>query len=206
DRPRHQPAGAPSEGLGVRHEPELPVARHAGDLAQRRDPRRHADGAPAGHAGGAARGLDPGRSREARAVDRRRVVSRYAWPRAARGGELEDDPRGRAAFLHPRRTDFDPDGARTAGRQPLMLPVVPGGLAAPASGRSKLWQPLGPLTLIRGQATGTPRIAGRVNALAVPSDGQRAYAASGNGGIWYSSDGGASWRSLGGFAPTNTPE
>jgi hypothetical protein len=133
-------------------------------------------------------------------------VSRYAWPRADRGDENEDDPGARAAFLRPRRTDFDPDGARAAGRQPLMLPGVRGGLAAPASGRSKLWQLLGPFTVIHGQATGTPRIAGRVNQLAVHSDGQRIYAASGNGGIWYSSDGGASWRSLGGFAPTNTPE
>jgi hypothetical protein len=123
-----------------------------------------------------------------------------------RGAELEDDPRGRSAFLSPRRTDFDPEGALAAGRQPLSLPGMPEGLAAPASGRSKLWQPLGPLTVIRGQATGTPRIAGRVNALAVHPDGERVYAASGNGGIWYSSDGGASWRSLGGFAPTNTPE
>lgn len=133
-------------------------------------------------------------------------MSRYTWPSVGRRGELEDDPRGRAAFMLPRRTDFDREGALAAGRQPLMLPGVAGGLAAPASGRSKLWQPLGPLTVIRGQATGTPRIAGRVNALAVHTDGQRIYAASGNGGTWYSSDGGASWRSLGGFAPTNTPE
>jgi hypothetical protein len=62
------------------------------------------------------------------------------------------------------------------------------------------------MTVIRGQATGEPRIAGRVNALAVDNTGTRIYAASGNGGIWYSSDGGAHWKSLGGFAPTNAPE
>jgi hypothetical protein len=135
-------------------------------------------------------------------------MSRYAWPRGGRGhrsAAFQDDPRGRAAFLQPRRTDFDDDGARAAARQPLALPGAPG-MRAPASGRSKLWQPLGPLTVIRGQATGTPRIAGRVNALFVHRDGVRIYAASGNGGIWYSGDGGATWRSLGGFAPTNTPE
>jgi len=130
-------------------------------------------------------------------------VSRYAWPQV---DEHDDDPRARAAFLRARRTDFDPDGARAAGRRPLALPGVAGGMAAPASGRAQLWQPLGPLTVIHGQATGTPRIAGRVNALAVHPDGARIYAASGNGGVWYSSDGGAGWRSLGGFAPTNVQE
>ena len=47
---------------------------------------------------------------------------------------------------------------------------------------------------------------GRVNALAVDPAGARLYAASGNGGIWYSSDAGLHWRSLGGFAPANAPE
>ena len=42
--------GAAAEGLGVRHRPELPVARHARDVAHRRDPRRHADRAAARHA------------------------------------------------------------------------------------------------------------------------------------------------------------
>jgi hypothetical protein len=58
--------------------------------------------------------------------------------------------------------------------------------------------------VLSGQASGTPRIAGRVNALAVHPDGERVYAASGNGGVWYSSDGGGHWRSLGGLAPTDT--
>lgn len=132
-------------------------------------------------------------------------MSRYVWPQARGQGE-HDDPAARAAFLARRRTDFDPEGARIAARTPLALPGAPGGLAAPPSGRAKLWQPLGPTTVIRGQATGKPRIAGRVNALAVHTGGQRIYAASGNGGLWYSSDGAASWRSLGGFAPTNTPQ
>ena len=58
----------------------------------------------------------------------------------------------------------------------------------------------------RGQASGNPRIAGRITSLAVHPDGERIYAGSGNGGVWYSSDGGANWRSLGGFAATNRPE
>jgi hypothetical protein len=133
-------------------------------------------------------------------------MSRYDWPEV-KGTKVEhDDPGGRAGFLSRRRTDFDPDGARQAGRTVPMLHGSPHGPFAPPSGRQHLWQPLGPMTVIKGQATGAPRVAGRVNALAVDTTGTRIYAASGNGGIWYSSDAGAHWRSLGGFAPTNTPE
>jgi hypothetical protein len=133
-------------------------------------------------------------------------MSRYDWPPDIHNKEHGDDPAGRAGFLARRRTDFDPIGAREAGRA---VPVPRGGAPgpfAPPSGRDHLWQPLGPMTVLRGQATGDPRIAGRVNALAVDTTGTRIYAASGNGGIWYSSDGGAHWKSLGGFAPTNTRE
>jgi hypothetical protein len=132
-------------------------------------------------------------------------VNRYNWPRD-RSREERDDPAGRAGFLAPRRTDFDPDGARQAARAGRVLRGGQHGLFAPPSGRQHLWQPLGPMTVLRGQATGKPRIAGRVNALAVNDTGTRIYAASGNGGIWYSDNAGASWRSLGGFAPANAPE
>jgi hypothetical protein len=105
-----------------------------------------------------------------------------------------------------RRRDLDPVGALAAGRIGARRPQDALGPAAPPSGRQHLWQPLGPMTVVGGQAIGTPRIAGRVNALAVHADGDRIYAASANGGVWYSGDSGANWRSLGGFAPTNTPE
>ena len=63
------------------------------------------------------------------------------------------------------------------------------------------------MTVVHGQAIGTPRIAGRVNALAVePVNGERIYAASGNGGLWYSGDSGTTWSALGGFAPTVTAD
>ena len=45
-----------------------------------------------------------------------------------------------------------------------------------------------------------------MRALWVHPDGQRIYAASGNGGVWYSSDGAESWKSIGGFAETDTPD
>ncbi len=133
-------------------------------------------------------------------------MSRYDWPNVRAREENRDDPGGRAGFLSRRRTDFDPDGARLAGR---MLAATNGGQPSPRaapSGQQHLWQPLGPMIVIKGQATGNPRVTGRVNALAVDPAGARLYAASGNGGIWYSSDAGLHWRSLGGFAPANAPE
>jgi hypothetical protein len=134
-------------------------------------------------------------------------MSRYDWPSRPRDEGEDDNPARRARFVSRRRADFDLTGALAAGRFAPQRPARPGvGPAAPPSGRQHLWQPLGPMTVVGGQAIGTPRIAGRVNAIAVHSDGARIYAASGNGGVWYSSDSGEHWRSLGGFAPTNTPE
>jgi hypothetical protein len=137
-------------------------------------------------------------------------VSRYAWPEVGRAESEGDDPGGRFGFVTRRRLDFDREGALEAGRSPLRSAARPLGLPgapfAPMSGRQHLWQPLGPMTVVGGQAIGKPRIAGRVKALAVHPAGVRLYAAAGNGGIWYSSDAGANWRSLGGFAPTLTAE
>ncbi len=138
-------------------------------------------------------------------------MSRYAWPQGRGSAVDHDDPAARAGFLATRRAELDPDGATAAGRHVPEPPTAagpgPGGAPfAPASGRQHLWQPLGPATVVRGQASGNPRIAGRITSLAVHPDGERIYAGSGNGGVWYSSDGGANWRSLGGFAATNRPE
>ncbi len=132
-------------------------------------------------------------------------MSRYDWPHPM-GSKERDDPGGRAGFLERRRTDFDPIGAMEASR-PVLEPEGIGPIVfAVASGRQHLWQPLGPMSVLHGQATGEPIVAGRVNTLAVDASGTRIYAASGNGGIWYSNDGGDHWRSLGGFAPTNAAE
>lgn len=134
-------------------------------------------------------------------------MSRYDWPQELEPTEEADDPGGRRAFVAPRRTDFDPDGALAASRtprQPAHHPGAPAGPFAPATGRGFLWQPLGPLAILGGQASGNPRVSGRVNALAIHTGGQRAYAASANGGVWYSKDGGAHWTSVAGLASTNT--
>ncbi|MFN7929976.1 MAG: hypothetical protein U0Y68_19060 [Blastocatellia bacterium] len=129
-------------------------------------------------------------------------MSRYDWPAAAREEE-GDDPRGRHRFVRRFRREFDPEGALAAGRAALQAPSLLGPVPGAAiNGRAHLWQPLGPLAVTSGQAIGGPRITGRINMLAVHPDGNRVYAASGNGGVWYTNDAGTSWRSLGGLAAT----
>jgi photosystem II stability/assembly factor-like uncharacterized protein len=58
------------------------------------------------------------------------------------------------------------------------------------------WAPLGPSVVMNGQAQGNPPVAGRISGLAVTAGGQRLYAASANGGVFRSDDGGMTWRSL----------
>lgn len=134
-------------------------------------------------------------------------MSSYEWPSGGPGLEFTDDSRGRRAFVGPRRLDLDAEAASLAARAPQPVPRRRGrGPAAPPSGRADLWVPLGPTTVVGGQAIGRPRVAGRVNGLAISDDGLRLYAASGNGGVWFSANAGATWRSLGGFAATATRE
>ncbi len=77
--------------------------------------------------------------------------------------------------------------------------AAPAPLAFPSSNLNR-WVPIGPSAVRRGQADGRPRVSGRVRDLAVSPDGQRAYAATAKGGVWYSGDGGATWEPLGGWA------
>lgn len=137
-------------------------------------------------------------------------MSRYDWPAAPAGQQGEgDDPAGRGRFIARRRTGFDVEGALRVSRTPQQpVPALGHGrsgmLRAPASGRPQLWQALGPASVLGGQAEGNPRVSGRVNAICVHDGGQRVYAASANGGVWYSKDGGANWVSVAGLASTNT--
>jgi hypothetical protein len=72
---------------------------------------------------------------------------------------------------------------------------------APA-GDPDLWMPIGPTVVLDGQAGGRPRVSGRANDIWVSPDGQRAYVATANGGVWFSSDRGETWSPLGGWAVT----
>src|SRR5215472_4063979 len=55
------------------------------------------------------------------------------------------------------------------------------------------WTPLGPSVIAHGQASGHPIVSGRITGLAVGPGGNRVYAATANGGVWYSEDAGAHW-------------
>lgn len=69
----------------------------------------------------------------------------------------------------------------------------------------RLWMPLGPSILTNGQATGSPVVSGRARAVKVSPNGQRVYVGTANGGVWYSSDAGATWSPVGAWglaAPT----
>lgn len=136
----------------------------------------------------------------------------------------------RAAHLAERRGDIDPRALNEAfrarrrqmGEQALEAPIAEaparaGGrratargaavpvTAAPQAAQPNLWVPIGPTVVIDGQAGGRPRVAGRVRDLRVSPDGQRVYAATANGGVWYSSDAGDSWVPLGGWTTTGAP-
>lgn len=142
-------------------------------------------------------------------------MSRYDWPQAPGADALapaKDDASGRARH-HARRLTglrladtlraLQATVAEATPPRPVRAPG-PRPMRAPASSDSLLWQPLGPAALLGGQAEGSPRVSGRVNAICVHPDGQRAYAASANGGVWATTDGGAHWRSVGGLAGADT--
>jgi photosystem II stability/assembly factor-like uncharacterized protein len=57
------------------------------------------------------------------------------------------------------------------------------------------WLPLGPTVVLHGQTVGNQPVAGRVAGLAIAPGGSVIYAATANGGVFRSSDGGTTWRS-----------
>jgi hypothetical protein len=73
----------------------------------------------------------------------------------------------------------------------------------PGADRLKeLWLPIGPSTVLGGQAAGNPNVTGRIIDVDVSPDGRRVYAAAAGGGVWYSNDEGASWMALGAWFVT----
>jgi hypothetical protein len=85
--------------------------------------------------------------------------------------------------------------ARTASRAMATAEAAPMP-GAPVIPGQKNWAPLGPSVVINGQAQGLPSIGGRVSGIAVLAGGQGVYAASANGGVFRSNDGGMSWTAL----------
>ena len=92
---------------------------------------------------------------------------------------------------------FGEPPARTSARSSAGPGPAP--MAFPVNNANR-WVPIGPSVVRQGQAEGRPRVSGRVRDLAVSPDGQRAYAGTAKGGVWYTGDGGATWEPLGGWA------
>lgn len=120
-------------------------------------------------------------------------MTRYHWPETQ---DLlqSDDAIGRAE--HNRRLRI----ALADGSAPPRPARV--ALAPPPDDNSPVWVPIGPTTVLGGQAAGRPRVAGRVRDLAINPTGRRAYAAAAGGGVWYTDDRATTWRPLGGWATT----
>lgn len=90
----------------------------------------------------------------------------------------------RLAEYKRRKVEAVPMEARAAARPGAAVP------------HARNWQTLGPTVLKNGQAVGDPDVGGRVVGIAPMRDGRRVYAASANGGVFRSDDGGGSWTSL----------
>ena len=129
-------------------------------------------------------------------------MSRYDWP--ATDDEVRgDDALRRAGYNTRVRVPYDVRAAvaaRAVPQQQLGTPL--GALAMPPTGTGPVWVPVGPTTVLRGQAAGAPRIAGRIRDVWASPDGRRIYAASAGGGVWYSGDAATTWQPLGGWATT----
>jgi photosystem II stability/assembly factor-like uncharacterized protein len=85
---------------------------------------------------------------------------------------------------------------RKAASVQTMAAAEAAALPGPAIPGQKNWMPLGPSVVLNGQAVGLPSVGGRVSGIAVAPGGQIVYVASANGGVFRSTDGGMSWRSL----------
>jgi hypothetical protein len=127
------------------------------------------------------------------------VIAGYHWPGGGSGES--DDPLRRQRHLSA-RPDRDPRFDLRAALDRARRPDAagPGAAAAPDT-REKLWIPLGPSTLVDGHTLGRQRVTGRVRDLWIDPRGERVYAATAKGGVWYSGDAGRSWSAVGGFAP-----
>jgi len=116
-------------------------------------------------------------------------VTVYDWPRAGRP-ERDDDQQARHSFNASR-------GALAGGT--ITEPTGATRPRAAPSGAVDLWAPIGP-TAVLGDKAGSPRVTGRISDVWIePTAGLRAYAAAATGGVWYTDDGGATWKALGGW-------
>lgn len=72
--------------------------------------------------------------------------------------------------------------------------IVSGDLTPSAGGA---WTPIGPLTLPNGVGSNSGPTSGRVTAIAIdPTNSQKVYLGTAQGGVWRSTDGGTTWTSI----------
>lgn len=90
-------------------------------------------------------------------------------------------------YKQRKATSVAPSAAPAAMAGAPPAPFVPG---------ARNWLPLGPSVVMEGQTVGEQPVAGRVSRLAVAPGGAIVYAATANGGVFRSADGGTSWRSM----------
>ena len=179
-RPAHNPhAGARRR----RRQAVLGPPRHAYDVARRPDRGRQHRRATARAARASAGRLDPPPTRpRGRQMTRGdQVAERGRWLRLHGPGNTGDAVRGGAG------------------------PAPDGLLAKDAPRPGADWVPLGPTQVTGGMAGGRPPVTGRVRGLAVGPGGLRAYAATANGGIWSTNDGGEHWVALDPWRDTPDP-
>jgi hypothetical protein len=140
-------------------------------------------------------------------------MSRYDWPdganRRAPRGVRRGQAAARRAFNLGLNAGTDPEALAEGvlrhrrAQSSTARAVLAAAAAAPAGGASAdrdLWLPAGPDVMLRGLPDTSLRVAGRVRDIAVSSNGERAYAASALGGVWYTDTAGARWEAVGPWA------
>lgn len=125
-------------------------------------------------------------------------MSAYDWPAVAE--EDDDDRSGRDRFTAGRPAPAPAAFAQARAARALDRARAPGEAAPPNPGDDR-WVALGPSSAPSRIPFYEARVTGRVRDLWVSDDGQRIYAGTALGGVWYSGDAGSSWTALGGFAP-----
>jgi hypothetical protein len=95
--------------------------------------------------------------------------------------------------------------AQLAALGPLDAPPGPPGPLPPDS-PDRTWMPIGPSVVVAAAGGGSPRASGRATDVRVSPDGRRVYVGTADAGVWFSADGGDTWRPLGGWAVNATPQ
>ena len=131
-------------------------------------------------------------------------MSRYDWPEPRRAADARTTTRvGRNRFVARRRAEFDPEG-----RAPRPRGAVGPERAGRACPRQLAHKPVAAARPADDASMATPAASRASPAASTRSPCTRTASGStprrANGGVWYSGNGGASWRSLGGLAATDT--